>query len=338
MLDSTGDFFQITNALFRAKTGTIQQALDLVKGSRKGAEGMLLLAANLLTFDGPGTRPADDQVLVVGDAYARAFDAAQPTVMREDPSIAIEKVTYWINTGRPRPFQIGPSPDSALSVNALNTLAGLLWDGDTAAAVRSAGELSRWSKASKDTTFTLARSSAYLAHGLWALSHGDTDEVERARAALLTLRVPSTTPWVAATPAIHEKLLGAHIAVARRDPNVRVRLDELDSLLMDAPIHNNLVAHVGNLLVSGLWEAAGDDRRAWDAVNRQHMNVGAVGFSTSRLKARARIAERLEMRNEAIDALKVFVLLRAKAEPRLQPEVAEARARLAKLKKQSTGR
>jgi hypothetical protein len=42
--------------------------------------------------------------------------------------------------------------------------------------------------------------------------------------------------------------------------------------------------------------------------------------------------------NEAIEALRTFVVLRAKADPRLQPEVAEARATLANLEKQSTGR
>jgi serine/threonine-protein kinase len=338
MLDSTGDFFQATNAVFRAKSGTVQQALDLIQQSRKGREGLLLLAANVLTFDLAGTRRPDSEVLGVGDAFARAFDTVQPGATSGDPSLAIEGVAYWINTGRPRPFQIGSARDSALFVNVLNTLAGLLWDGDTAAAVRSAGELARWSGASKDTMFNLARSSAYFAHGLWALSHGDTAAVERARARLRALRVRSTTPWVAVTPEIHEKLLGAHIAVARKAPDVRARLEELDSLLIDAPVHRNLVANVGNLVVSRLWEAAGDDRRAWNAVNRQHMHIGGDGFSTSRLKARARIAQRLGMRNEAIEALKVFVLLRAKADPRFQPEVAEARATLAKLETQSTGR
>ena len=114
--------------------------------------------------------------------------------------------------------------------------------------------------------------------------------------------------------------------------------DEPDSLLIDTPAHRNLVLNVGNLLVSRLWEAAGDDRRAWEAVNRQHIHIGATGFSSSRLKARARIAERLGMRNEAIEALRTFVVMRAKADPRLPPEVAEARATLAKLEKQSTGR
>jgi hypothetical protein len=80
---------------------------------------------------------------------------------------------------------------------------------------------------------------------------------------------------VAATPAIHSYWVLIAVARGIRESGSarRARL-----VLIDAPILNNPVAHVSNLLVSGLWEAAGDDRRAWDAVNRQHMNVGRLGF------------------------------------------------------------
>jgi hypothetical protein len=177
----------------------------------------------MLTFDVPGARRSDGQMLAVGDAYSREADAARTRVVSGDPSLAIDAVAYWINTGRPRPFGIGPSPDSALSVNVLNTLAGLLWDGDTAAAVRSAGELSRRSAASKDTTYSLMGSAAYLTLGLWALNHGDTAAVERARTGLRALRVPSATPWLIATPEIHESSC-AHPAVARKTPDMHVDL------------------------------------------------------------------------------------------------------------------
>lgn len=113
---------------------------------------------------------------------------------------------------------------------------------------------------------------------------------------------------------------------------------ELDSLLLDTPTDRNLVHGLGDLLVSRLWETVGDDERAWRAVIRKSGQAGANAYASARLRGQARIAERLGRKNDAIRALRLFIGLRAKAEPPYQREVAQARLTLAKLEKQQSGK
>jgi hypothetical protein len=96
--------------------------------------------------------------------------------------------------------------------------------------------------------------------------------------------------------------------------------------------------NLGNLVVSHLWEALGDDQRALDAIERRHMHVGGTGLASARLRAKARLSERLGKREQAIAALRLFVSVRAKADAPYQPEVAQAKAHLAKLEQQAAGR
>ena len=81
-----------------------------------------------------------------------------------------------------------------------------------------------------------------------------------------------------------------------------------------------------------------DDRRALDAANEHHYYVGEPSFASSRLAARARIAERLGLRDEAITALKAYIGMRARSDPPFIPELRAARAKLATLEKEGAGR
>jgi hypothetical protein len=245
---------------------------------------------------------------------------------------------YQINTGRPSPFQSGPGSDSALSVNVLNVLAGLVWQGDSAAAVRSASQLVRWASSEKDSTVDQFRSMGFFANGLWAFNHGDTAGVERARASLRRLRTAPTTPWMLATPTIFEKVLAAHLAVARKTPDARAKLDELDSILVEARESREYTVAPANLFVAQLWERVGDDQRALNAVQRRYAGPGGFLFASARMRATSRIAERLGKRNEAIAALRTYVAIRAKADAAHQADLQDARATLARLEKEAHGR
>jgi len=333
MLDSAGDFFRLTDAAYRAMHSPVAEAVDDADHRIKDPVA-LHFAASWLTADVDELPPLNDGRLTVADAFERAADKSM--ALASDPQLVLEQTVYWINTGRPRAFAAAPSADSALTVDMWNTIAGLVWDGDSAIAARSARQLVRWA-GTKDTAVSLTQSSAYLAAGLWSLSRGDTVGVERARAGLKAMRVAPESPLGQAV-SIHEKLLAAHLSVARKAPDAKARLTELDSLLIDGRVNRTLVANLGNLLVSRLWEDVGDDQRALDAINRRHLYVGAGSFSSSRLKARARIAERLGMREEAIRSLRKFVGMRSRSDPQFRAELTEARATLAKLEKQSTGR
>jgi hypothetical protein len=333
MMDSTGDFFVLTDALYRAMHGSVADAFKEAQRRSDHPEN-LTAVSNMLVTDAEGIPPLAPERLTIGDAYARAGMKSIPATT--DPQLLVTTAAYWINTGRPRSFAASSSPDSALIVNLWNTVAGVVWDGDSASAARSATQLLTW-EATKDTVASITRSSAHFAAGLWSLSRGDTAGVESARASLKLLHAPGGKESFE-TAEIHEKLLAAHLAVARKAPDARARLTELDSLLMDARVNRTLVANLGNLLVSRLWEAVGDDRRALDAVNRHHQYVGAASFASARLKAHARIAERLGLRDEAIRTLKTYVALRARSDPPFMPELATARATLSKLEKQGAGR
>jgi hypothetical protein len=138
---------------------------------------------------------------------------------------------------------------------------------------------------------------------------------------------------------LQDKLLGAHLAVARRRPDARGLLEEIDSLLIDVGnVNIPLVIAPGQILSAQLWEALGDDRKALEAIRRQDGEATFSTYASSRLRLRARVAERLGLKEEAIRALRLFVGMRERAEPRLQSEVREARERLAALESDSRGR
>ena len=63
----------------------------------------------------------------------------------------------------------------------------------------------------------------------------------------------------------------------------------------------------------------------------QLQGMATFGFYADALKLKGELAERLGLAPEARDAYQEFVRLRADADPPLQPEVADARARLARL-------
>jgi hypothetical protein len=119
-------------------------------------------------------------------------------------------------------------------------------------------------------------------------------------------------------------------------PDARSRLDELDSLLVDED--DDFVTNPGNLLVSQLWERLGDDQRAWNAVRRRYVGPGGSTFASARLRAVARIGERLGKRNEAISALRTYVAIRAEADAAHQADLQSARATLSRLEKEAHGR
>jgi hypothetical protein len=137
---------------------------------------------------------------------------------------------------------------------------------------------------------------------------------------------------------IYEKLLAAHLAVARKSPDARAKLDQLDSLLIDARVHPVYVLGPGNLLISQLWERLGDDQRAWTAINRHYVGPAGAMFASARLRSAARIAERLGKRNEAITALRTYVAIRAKADAAHQADLQDARTTLARLESETRGR
>jgi len=336
MLDSTGDFFVFNDQGFKSALGSMDEAVrairHYVQTSSDPIEYLPFIATANVNMGIP-----DDRRLPLSEEFERAL-AAKLAGGGRNPENISDEATYRINTGRPIAFQSETGPDSAVVTSVLNVLAGLLWDGDSLSAVRSAAALSRWASSDKDSITSTPRAAGYFANGLWSLSHGDAVGVEAARASLRKLRTSPATPWRLAVPTIFEKLLAANVSVARKSPDARAKLDELDSLLVDAPVSRAFVENPGNLLVAQLWERIGDDARAWNAIERRYAGPGSSWFSSARMRASARIAERLGKRNEAITELRTYVAIRAKADAAHRADLQDARATLARLEKATHGR
>jgi len=336
MLDSTGDFFAFNDQAFKAALSTMDDAIRSIHHYVQSVPDPIWYLPAIGSSDIQAGIP-DDRRLPLSEEFQRAALAKSGQALGSVSDYE-DLAAYRINTGRPIPFQSAPGSDSALSVNVLNVLAGLVWQGDSAAAARSAARLAQWASSEKDSTASLFRSAAFFADGLSAFSHGDTARVERARASLRRLRTAQTTPWMLITPTIFEKVLAAHLAVARKTPDARAKLDELDSILVDTPVSREYTVAPANLLVSQLWERIGDDQRALNAVQRRYAGPGGFLFASARMRATARIAERLGKRDEAIASLRTYVAIRAKADAAHQADLQDARTTLARLEKEAHGR
>ncbi len=336
MLDSTGDFFLVNVPLFSAAHGSLSDAERLVRKYAHTVAFPLPLLRNTAISDIPSGIP-DDRRLPLAEAYMEAIkDRGLP--LASNGLLSVEAGTYGVNTGRPASFRAGPGKDSALLVNVLNVFMGVADDGDSLAADRSARELARWASTIRDTLASTLIADGYFADGLWALNHGDSARVERARWSLRKLGSPPATPWLLMTPRILEKVLGAGAAVSHKSPDARQRLEELDLLLIDAPVDWPFVLSISNVVVSGLWERLGDDKRAWLAIERRHIGPGMSLFVSARLRARARIAERLGRRRDAVAALRTYVAIRGNADAQHQADLRAARVTLAKLERRPSGR
>ena len=245
----------------------------------------------------------------------------------------LERQAAW-NTGRPsRADAMIRSGESPL-VLAEYASAGLLWDGDEATARRSAALLEQWLQDNPGDSLTTARVSVWFATGLWALNRGDTAQVERTRRALTSLRSASATPSERNVREIHEQLLAAHLAVARRSADAGKRLERLDSLLTDATGINARSHITANTLLAELWERVDEPQRALDASRRTEYGTNLSWLGSTRTRREARLLERLGRPQDAIVKLRDYVALRANAEPPLHADLATAKATLARLEKQ----
>ncbi|HVE35596.1 MAG TPA: hypothetical protein VNC18_18665, partial [Gemmatimonadaceae bacterium] len=146
MLDSTGDFFVFNDQLFNAAIGSIAEARRVIRHYVQTSKAPMAFLPAIATSDIPMGIP-DDRRLALAEEFERDVAAKH---ISADQSDFDDENQYRANTGRPAPFQSAAGDDSALTVNVLNVLAGLLWDGDGAAATRSAGELTRWAVSDKD--------------------------------------------------------------------------------------------------------------------------------------------------------------------------------------------
>ena len=317
-VDSTGDFYVFTELSAAASSGrpVPKAMLDAVPRDQLSTMAAMVSGVDEEFRIFPNVALADSL-----SARARRAGTVVPH---------LERQLAW-SSGRPSRAAALRDERSTPESMSDEVLAGLMWDGDAAVAQRSATGLAEWLRAHLSDSLTSARSSALYYEGLWAFNRGDTATVMRARQSLSVLKPPTAAPWRRNLSVAYEQMLGAYLAVARKSSDTRTRLARLDSIVADAPGLNGQVRTTLSSQLADLWERVDDPARALASGRRYERSLDLNRLSSTRIRREASLLERLGRPREAINAWRMYVALRANAEPSLQPDLAQAKANLARL-------
>jgi len=324
-VDSTGDFFRI-NALIDALAlgGPTERARVLQKGLT-GSTTYRAMAPLMLSVGMERALPPDLQ----------AADTLLAPVLRERPSeipvqVAARDIAW--NSGRRARARLARAGADNLTGLAEEVLAGLVSDGDTSIAAESAARLMRLVGERPAQATDVGSLVSRFAVASWHLRSGDTASADRMRRELAGVTAPPERPWVANSARVFSSLLDAQFAVARRQGTAAALLRASDSLLLRAPsADRRSVRAIGNHVLAGLYEAHGDAAAALRVLGRRDVQTAFSLFVADRARRVARVARDLGRRDEEIEALRMFISQRARADADLQPEVERARQRLTEL-------
>ncbi len=223
--------------------------------------------------------PLSDSLLA---RAARAGDR-DPTYVRD----------VFLNTGRPSRVPTIARQSATPQQLAEDIVGALLGDGDDDGAARSEAALAQWTRAHPSDSLTPSRAIAHLYTGLWAFHHDDTATVERSMKTLRTLKPPTESPWWRSQSLLFEELLGAHLALARKAPDLKSRLRHVDSLLIDSRSQDRRLSRmVGNMLVADLWERAGEPQQAFAANHRRVMRTKLASVIVKETRRRRHVQSR----------------------------------------------
>jgi eukaryotic-like serine/threonine-protein kinase len=171
----------------------------------------------------------------------------------------------------------------------------------------------------------------------WRLAHGETATaraaIARMRALAPTirpLRLGGTTTNVVGAEPLCPAILEAMLAGAESNPDSGAALDWLDDLMTRGPAEMD--APIGNLIVARLRAARREPEAALRALRRRPYTVLALFYLAESLREEGRLAASVGDREGAIRAYRHYLALRTSPEPALQPEVAEVRAALERLR------
>lgn len=170
---------------------------------------------------------------------------------------------------------------------------------------------------------------------LWDLRTGDLAAAERGIAQYrirASVTVPGDEPRALenrASAGRYLMLLEAAIAQIRGAPDVARLVARADSAVagwLDR-------ADINALVLSGIYEAMGDDASALRTLQRQHLDLAQPPLPgvAARLRTEGRLAARLGQPERAIKAYRTYLMWRADPEPSLVPQRDSVRAELAKL-------
>jgi serine/threonine-protein kinase len=234
------------------------------------------------------------------------------------------------------PSRAGPLPAATPGTDRVALLFGeaRFADGDSTTGAAAGAALA--AAIGKPLELGPVAATARFAGGQWAIDRGRLDLAERAMADLRRVRVPHDSAWLREVPTAYALLLEAQVAAKRRSPDLPKLLGQLDSALVDVSFIPFALA--GNLIASRLFEQQGDLPRALAAIRRRVFDLTSAPIYVTYHREEGRLAALNGDREGAIRAYRRYLALRSGAEPRLQPQVAQVRAELEGLLRESTDR
>jgi tetratricopeptide (TPR) repeat protein len=161
------------------------------------------------------------------------------------------------------------------------------------------------------------------------LTRGNTEPARRAvRAWLIKPMMPESLLAVY-TSDYAARLLDAQLAALDHRPDARARLEELDSLLRDAPTGGDFFERIGNIEAARLWQERGEPGRALASIRRRLEGLQTYSELPQYLRNEGRYAALAGDGKGAIQAYRRYLVLRSDAESALQSQVDTVRAELA---------
>jgi tetratricopeptide (TPR) repeat protein len=295
-------------------------------GRRQALRSDSLVAPFMMSIGVSSGLPLQDVDAVLRINRARAV-TAEDQARAQGFSHSYSVITGWPSRATPLPTSI-PEPIRL----AMLFFEARFADGDSAAGGEAGATLER--KIGTPLPAADVDVAARYTGGQRAFDRGRFDAAQRAVADLKHVRVPPDSGWVREVPSAFALLLEAQLAAKRHSPELPTLLGQLDSALVDASFFPFTI--VGNLIASRLFEEQGNLPQALVAIRRRVWDLGSGQFYVTYHREEGRLAALNGDREGAIRAYRRYLALRSGAEPALQPQVAQVRAELEALQREST--
>ena len=295
-------------------------------GRREALRSDSLVGSFMMSIGVSSGLPLQDVDAVLRMNRARAVTAEDQT-RAQWISHNLSVITGWPSRAIPLPTSI-PEPIRL----AMLSLEARFADGDSMAGAAAGAALEK--RIGAPLPAEAGAAAARYAGGQRALDRGRLDAVERAVGDLERIRVAPDSGWLREVPSAFALLLEAQLVAKRHSPELPKLLVQLDSALVDASFAP--FTFIGNLIASRLFEEQGNLPQALAAIRRRVWDLNPNPFYVTFHREEGRLAALNGDREGAIRAYRRYLALRSGAEPRLQPQVAQVRAELEALQREST--
>ena len=290
------------------------------------------------------------------DDAQRALDLLAQQAITSEQRAQLAALRLRVAIERGRTAEAAKVPAALIAAPAFArevALAAVFADGDSAIGAAAARTLEPVSASALGAPLTLGRAAdsagvkaevalAERADNAFVLAQyrlamRDVALAARGIAWLRSYVPPRDSAWLGEVTGERALLLEAQSAALEGRPDAADVLARLDSAARFGH-HDVRFTTVSSLVAARLWEARGDQRRAYQALQRRSRGVGANLYESTWQREVGRLAAAIGEREVAIRAYRAYLTRRANPEPALASEVAHVRAELARLERSSVGR